>query len=258
MGLKGHVLIEGHVKCLTGLHIGAAAETIEIGGIDSPVVRNPITREPYIPGSSLKGKMRSLLERILATDGGFFNREGPKGEKNWRHECKTTEEAKGCPVCRIFGSTGDKDNPGKNHPALLVVRDGSLRNPEYLKKEGIVITEAKMENNLNRITAQADPRTIERVPAGTEFDLNMVYAINEDAQPDEDLRNLLDVLKLIAERDGIGGNVSRGYGRVEFHISRLEGIRIDGTFAGGLKPAVEGEEYSWEQCQNAISEINLQ
>lgn len=257
MGLNGHVLIEGHIKCLTGLHIGAATETIEIGGIDSPVVRNPVTREPYIPGSSIKGRMRSLLERSLAKDRKYFNRKGPKGEENWRHECDTTEKARECSVCRVFGSTGGEGQPGKNYPALLIVRDGSLRNQEYLKKEGMLITEAKMENNLNRITSQADPRTIERVPAGAEFYLHMVYAVDEDAKPDRDLKNLLEMLKLIAERDGLGGNVSRGYGRVEFHINRLEGIRIDGTPAGGLRPE-EGKEYSWEQCQSAIGELRFQ
>jgi CRISPR-associated protein Csm3 len=254
MTLKGHVLIEGRIKCLTGLHIGTAAETIEIGGIDSPVVRNPITREPYIPGSSLKGKMRSTLERSLATDKGFFNRKGPKKEEHWRHECETTEKARACPVCRIFGSTGGEGHSGENHPALLTIRDGCLTNPEYLRKEGIFITEAKMENNLNRITSQADPRTIERVPSGSEFELSMVYTVDENAKPDEDLKNVLEVLKLIAERDGLGGSVSRGYGRVKFDINRLELLKTDGSSAGGLKPAKE-KPYPWDECLKAIAQI---
>lgn len=256
--LKGHVVIDGYIKCLTGLHIGAGTATIEIGGIDSPVVRNPITREPYIPGSSLKGKLRSLLERSKAPDKEYFNREGPKKEKNWRHECVKTADAFLCPVCRVFGSTGDRDHPGENHPALLLVRDGDLRNPETLIRDGLVITEAKMENNLNRITAQADPRTIERVPASVEFNLNMVYLVTKDTESHlhNDINTVLDLLKLLAEMDGLGGSVSRGYGRVDICINRLEGLGTDGSSAGGLK-AVKGKNYSWDECKKAAKEIML-
>lgn len=251
--LKGHVFIEGYIECITGLHIGSTVETIEIGGIDSPVVRNPITKEPYIPGSSLKGKMRSLLEEV---EGLPHNR--PGGEGILRHECDTRDDALKCYLCRPFGSTGKGDS-GSNHPALLLVRDGSLKNKESLMKDNMpLLTEAKMENTLDRETAQAMPRTIERVPAGTEFTFSMVYRVNGEDNLSEDLKNILDILRLIEEKEGLGGNVSRGYGQVKFHIERFEGVKIDGTSAGGLEKAEPGKEHSFKKCREVINSIIFQ
>ncbi|WP_297499767.1 type III-A CRISPR-associated RAMP protein Csm3, partial [Thermococcus sp.] len=58
----GKVVIRGRIKALTGLHIGSQRDVSEIGGIDNPVIKDPHTGLPYIPGSSLKGKLRSLFE----------------------------------------------------------------------------------------------------------------------------------------------------------------------------------------------------
>jgi len=237
MTLKGHVLIEGHIACVTGLHIGAATDSIEIGGIDSPVIRHPVSRDPYIPGSSLKGKMRSLLE--LRDKWNDLSRSG--GEDVFRHECPNTEAAKNCVVCRPFGSTASgNENKGKNHPALLIVRDGKLLNRAKLVREELLMTEAKMENTLDRMTAHAMPRTIERVPASAEFELSMVYRCMEDANMRTDLKNVLSMLQLI-EREGLGGHVSRGYGQVMFFINRLQGVKLDGTDAGGLGKEAKGK-----------------
>lgn len=248
MSLRGHVVIEGQIECLTGLHIGAGVETIEIGGIDAPVVRNPITREPYIPGSSLKGKVRSLLERVMGKE---QNRDGGGGTK--RHECETREKAIGCEVCRPFGSTG-KDG-GDNHPGLLLVSDAPLLNKKFLQKEGIFVTEAKMENTLDRVTAKAHPRTIERVPAGSKFDLRILYRVDDNAQLEADLQNIFNALRLV-EKDGLGGNVSRGYGQCRFHITRFEGVKASGQKAGGLSPA-DGKVYTFEECTNAFKQISF-
>src|SRR3989338_11494456 len=54
--------ITGIMQCVSGLRIGGSKDTIEIGGMDNPIIRNPLDKFPYIPGSSIKGKMRSLLE----------------------------------------------------------------------------------------------------------------------------------------------------------------------------------------------------
>ena len=54
--------LEGTITLKTGLHIGAGDTEMRIGGTDNPVVKNPLDNRPYIPGSSLKGKIRSLLE----------------------------------------------------------------------------------------------------------------------------------------------------------------------------------------------------
>ncbi|MHA1293731.1 MAG: type III-A CRISPR-associated RAMP protein Csm3 [Promethearchaeota archaeon] len=236
-------LIEGEIECLTGLHIGAGGSSIEIGGIDDPIIRNPLTELPYIPGSSLKGKMRSLLEKNFEEEKKLkFNR-GHEGIK--RHECDDIKQAKDCPVCRLFGSTaaGSENN---NFPARLIIRDGDLTDKNSLTKDGLIVTEAKMENTIDRITAAAVPRTIERIPAGIKFNLNLVYHINEGYQK-EDLQNILLCLKLI-EKDGLGGNISRGYGQVEFHIKRFEMEGEEDWFPR------KSEGYSYEECGQLIKQ----
>lgn len=235
--------IEGEIECLTGLHIGAGGSSIEIGGIDDPIIRNPLTEFPYIPGSSLKGKMRSLLEKNLEEEKRLkFNR---KREGIERHECDDINQAKDCPVCRLFGSTavGSKNS---NYPARLIIRDGDLADENSLMKDGLIVTEAKMENTIDRVTAAAVPRTIERIPAGIIFNFNFVYHINEDYQ-EEDLQNMLLCLKLI-EKDGLGGNISRGYGQVKFHIKRFE---MEGEEDWFLRRT---NDYSYEECEQVIKQ----
>ena len=123
--LGGKIILCGIMVCNTGLHIGAAGNTLDIGGLDSPVVRDPVTREPYVPGSSLKGKMRSLLERQLNLP---FNRDG--GSKVSRHECANRK----CRVCRLFGAAGGRE--GDNIPGRLIVRDmGMTPNSKALLSE---------------------------------------------------------------------------------------------------------------------------
>jgi len=238
-----YFFIEGEIECITGLHIGTGGGSVEIGGIDDPVVRNPLTDLPYIPGSSLKGKMRSLLEKEKQLT---FNRPTPSGKITlYRHECDDYEQAKDCPVCRLFGSTGaTSDN--KNYPAKLIVRDSGLTDEDSIKREGMIVTEAKMENIIDRVTSAATPRTIERVPAGVKFNLNLVYQVNDNYQK-EDLENILLCLRLI-EKDGLGGNISRGSGQVKFHIKRFE---LEGE-KGWLPRRVE--DYSYEDCEKVIDQ----
>lgn len=194
----------------TGLHVGASRETMKIGGIDSPVVRDPITDYPYIPGSSLKGKLRSLWEIANAKDENFFNIYIDNTIK--RHECQTRNEAKKCPVCRIFGSaTGES-------PSRIIVRDLHLTEESRKKLEnidtGLKYTEWKFENVIDRITTQATPRQIERIPAGSVFNFEIIYNIEDKEQAKEDLKNLERCLKML-EDDYLGGHGSRGYGKIE-------------------------------------------
>lgn len=237
-----YFFIEGEIECLTGLHIGKGGGSIEIGGIDDPIVRNPLTDFPYIPGSSLKGKMRSLLEKEKKPN--EFNRER---EGISRHECDDYEDAKDCPVCRLFGSTG-AESENKNYPAKLIVRDGELTDQNSIMREGMIVTEAKMENTIDRVTAAAVPRTIERVSGGNNvrFNLNLVYQVNEEHQK-EDLENILLCLKLV-EKEGLGGNISRGYGQVKFHIKRFE---LEGEKGWLPKKA---EDYSYDECQQKTNQ----
>ena len=214
--IRGKVIFEGHLRTLTGLHIGSQVARMEIGSIDSPVIRDPLTRRPYIPGSSLKGKLRALIERSL--DGIAFNREGGSGIR--RHECSDPS----CPSCRIFGSTGRRTSDGRepNQPARLAVRDLFLtgESAEELKdlETGLLYTEWKFENALDRLTAAANPRQIERVPAGAVFGFQMVYTLDQEPETvAEDLDRLIMGMRLL-EDDALGGHGSRGYGRVRFEM----------------------------------------
>lgn len=229
--LYGKLIMSAEILCQTGLHIGMGNETMEIGGLDNAVIRDPLTREPYIPGSSLKGKMRSLLERqLFATKNSgqdidkFFNKRMKAGDQPIRHhEC--SEE--GCPVCRLFGAC-QGDGVAENSPARLSIGDSCLNatSKSALEKfdTGFYLTEQKYENNLDRITSAANPRQQERVPRGSVFEMNMIYTADApltDKNVQEDLKYLFNCLLLLRD-DGLGGSVSRGYGRVEFKKFRIQ------------------------------------
>lgn len=222
--LFGKIMLRGEIECLTGMHIGTSREALEIGGLDAPVLRDPATELPYIPGSSLKGKMRSLLERHEQK--GFNRNVGRRGNPIWQHVCDNESEAYHCPVCRLFGSTGRGSDEG-NFPARLSVRDC-----RFLGEDDENVTEVKFENSLDRITASANPRQIERVTTGAAFSMELVYDVETqtiDGKMDgslthvgQDLNNILMLLGMIQD-DSIGGHGSRGYGQIEFHIDSFEG-----------------------------------
>jgi CRISPR-associated protein Csm3 len=205
--------ISGKIVIKTGLHIGGGNDRVEIGGMDNPVIRNPLTREPYIPGSSIKGKMRSLLEWNLG-----------KVQRFAGDPCKCGEPD--CPICRIFGSGNsgkkeDREKAKSRGPTRLIVRDAELTE-DYKKKyaEGKAILEDKIENGLNRITAVANPRHIERVVPGVAFDFNLVYRIidtGDGGKKDEEyfIKVVREGLKLL-QNDYLGGGGTRGNGRIAF------------------------------------------
>ncbi len=247
--ILGKVIVSAIIHCHTGLHIGASKENLEIGAIDSPVVRDPITREPYIPGSSLKGKMRSLLEKVLRLPP---NRNGGT-QKNpiWRHECDTKDQAKNCKLCRLFGSTGKEG--GGNWPSRLIVRDAFLTTDSLKKLEeidtGLLYTEWKWENSLDRVTAAANPRQLERVPRGTEFKFEMAYTVESKDDLEEDLKNIKTALKLL-EMDYLGGHGSRGYGQVEICNLRCQVVRIKDGKLNQFEPM----EFKIEEIENKFQE----
>ena len=205
----GKVMIKGKMEVVTGLHIGTSKETVKIGGIDSPVVRDPVTNLPYIPGSSLKGKMRSLMEKALGKE----FREISKNPPIQIHVCGDEH----CEVCRLFGSSVKVGQEQKHIPARLIVRDLHLLNKDALEKidTGLPYTEWKFENSIDRVTSAANPRQIERVPAGAVFGLELVYDAPDADQLKEDIENIRRALKLL-EDDALGGHGSRGYGQVRF------------------------------------------
>jgi len=223
MKLKGYMKIEGIIEVVTGLHIGGSTGMIEIGGKDNPVIKHPITKEPYIPGSSLKGKMRALLEWKLGkidTDPNSQNFGGV-------HKCSDSN----CPICRLFGTSAEEGTIG---PTRLIFRDAVLLSKNYkdkMRERGETwspedVSEEKYENCINRITARANPRNFERVASGTEFSFEISYRVFEDGDngaTDEDLfKYVIEGLRLI-EKDALGGAGSRGCGQVKFLINGKDG-----------------------------------
>lgn len=200
--------ITGKIKVITGLHIGAGNDKVEIGGMDNPIIRNPLTQEPYIPGSSIKGKMRSLLEWHL-------NKLGTDGKPC---DCGSAD----CKICRVFGSANkSKDGDKKKGPTRIIVRDAKLSQDWADKfKGGKAIIEEKSENSLNRITAEANPRPIERVVPDVTFDFEILYRIIDmDDNGDTDRKYFDEVVKKglkLLQDDYLGGGGTRGNGQIEF------------------------------------------
>lgn len=231
--ILGKYLLSGELVAVSGLHIGAQGAAVEIGGIDNPVIRDPISRQPYLPGSSLRGKLRTLHERRLNLR---FESAGGSGIR--RHEC----DDPACPSCRLFGSA--KGGARKtNLPGRLAVRDAALTEDTVRRLRaidtGLLYTEWKFENGLDRLTCAANPRQTERVPRGSVFSVAFVYTVNTDDgdQVREDLAALLAALRLL-EDDSLGGSGSRGYGQVQFRDLRRTWRSAD-YYAGFASEEVE-------------------
>jgi CRISPR-associated protein Csm3 len=248
--LLGKVIIAGQLECLTGMHVGASKDNMEIGAIDSPVVRDPVTREPYIPGSSLKGKLRSLLEKAL----GIINRRdiGSRNNPVRVHVCDDSNMALNCNLCRIFGSTGD--NGGRNFPARLIVRDLKLTTDSREKLSdidtGLQYTEWKFENAIDRVTSAANPRQIERVPKVAKFDFELIYNVEDNTHIEDDLKNLklsIELLKL----DALGGHGSRGYGKVDIKYDCIKAMTVD--YLKDESPEKTVECKSLDEASNIIA-----
>ncbi len=215
--------IKGKIILKSGLHIGAGDTEMHIGGTDNPVVKHPHNQQPYIPGSSLKGKVRSLLEMrsglMIKTDGKPLQAKNLKGlEGNEKADCLN--------ILKIFGTSGaDSDESTDLGPTRVSFADCPL-NDEWLNDANIKrlnLTEVKSENSINRVKGTAEnPRFTERVPADTIFNFNATLKIlGKDEEPLLDY--LLKGLKLL-EMDALGGSGSRGYGQVCFEFQD-EGIR---------------------------------
>ena len=186
------ILISGEIEVKTGLHIGGGQSFSAIGAVDSPVIRDPLTKMPIIPGSSLKGKMRFLLAKD-------FSLSGLLSEAN-----KDAEE-----VIRLFGSS-EKNNIKR---ARLKFNDSFMKNREEIEAKKVDITEIKYENTIDRKTSVANPRQIERVIAGSVFSFDLFYEITNKEQLEEDFENIKLGLDLL-QYDYIGGHGTRGSGRI--------------------------------------------
>ena len=204
--MYGKILIEGKLEVVTGLHIGGSSSFAAIGALDSPVVRNSRDNQPMIPGSSLKGKMRSLLAR----------------QRNQKISRNMDEDEEG--ILRLFGSAKN----GNVRVGRLIFSDLFLAEQDSLESP----VEVKFENSINRLTAVANPRQLERVIPGTQFNLKLLYELKDTTDREKekhaeyyqgteeewilkDFQSLIDGMKLL-EWDYLGGSGTRGYGQVRF------------------------------------------
>lgn len=204
------VNIKGQIELLSGLHIGGGDDTMKIGGIDNGVIKDINTDKPYIPGSSLKGKMRSLLEWNVGVVGiGDGNPFSSKLLNDSIFEDATKKEN----AERLLKIFGDKE--GAFGITRISVGDCTLSDDS----KDMTLSEAKYENVINRQKGTAEhPRQTERVPAGVKFDFDIRVKVLEEDNEEELVQMVKNGLDLVAN-DYLGGSGSRGYGRVKFHIS---------------------------------------
>ena len=205
------IQITGKIVVETGMHIGGSTAFAAIGTVDSPVIKDSRTNLPFIPGSSLKGKLRTLLAKDLNTEVGKPD-----------DDCEE--------ISRLFGNA----KKGKPVPSRLLFSDMLLANEKDLRDAGLQsLTEIKFENTINRATAVANPRQIERVIRGSEFDLDIIYNVEKETEVIDDFKTLALVMKLL-QYDYLGGNGSRGYGKIVFKDLQAK------TVIGELDSAIEG------------------
>lgn len=214
--------ITGKLELLSGLHIGGGDTEMHIGGVDNSVIKDPITSEPYIPGSSLKGKVRSLLEYLA----GAHTKNGgkPLSASTAKSEIEKT-------IVRLFGTGGgsSKNTDGNSDSeefgiTRLVFSDCYLN--EDSKKEILStygkFTEIKAENSIDRLSGTAEnPRFTERVVKGAKFDFSVSIRLLQGDNTEELIETFLKGLKLL-NYDALGGSGSRGYGKVSIMFDDKE------------------------------------
>ncbi len=198
------IKITGTIEVVTGLHIGGGGESSMIGAVDSPVIKDLQTKLPIIPGSSIKGKMRSLLAKNCGL-------KIKQESHNDDHEH----------VLRLFGSS----EKGNIKRARLQISDAfySDKTQKTFAEKDISFTETKFENTINRLTAVANPRQIERVTRGSEFDFTFIYNVDDEGEVEKDFENIEKALSLL-ENDYLGGGGTRGNGRILFKDISIETV----------------------------------
>lgn len=210
---KKKIIIKGKVKALTGLAIGGSNAAMSIGGVDKGVLRNPINGQPYIPGSTLKGKMRSLLEIYY----------GEIGSERMGLVENTPTSNPNHHASKLFGNAV-REMDKKQRPSRAIVRDAPLDKKQidnkFFKNTELPFTEVKTEVVIDRVTSRAMPRQMERVPAGAKFKFQIVLNIFEEDNETELVEDLFRALSLV-QSDYIGGSGSRGSGQIEFNIKKV-------------------------------------
>lgn len=193
--------ITGKIEVVTGMHIGGSEAFAAIGAINSPVIKDVLNNKPIIPGSSLKGKLRTLLARE-------YNKE------------ITEPDGDDIRILRLFGSSENKKR------SRILISDMQMSNEDELRERGLTsLTEVKYENSINRATGKSNPRQIERAIRGTKFDLSIIYEVSNENinEIEEDIDNLILGMKLL-QYDYLGGSGSRGYGKVKFNELHMKTV----------------------------------
>jgi CRISPR-associated protein Csm3 len=258
------IFINGRIRTVTGLHIGGSNTQLEIGGIDNAAIQHPFTGEPYVPGSSLKGKMRSLMEQAEGSFGGSIGRgvnHGPSSDPTQTD------------LVMLFGNANGDEN---NIPSRLIVRDGGLLDKELFRTDSeLPFTEVKTEVAIDRLTSTATPRQIERVPAGASFSLQLVINVWQDlrGKQTQDEANqkskkkdssfffpeltearlvelTLNSLRMLQD-DYLGGKGSRGSGQISVHLDEIK--ERSAAFYQGKTDHQEGYQASDHQIPSDLS-----
>lgn len=248
---RSKIFVSGTIQLLSGMHIGGNSTEMGIGGADKIVVRDPLTNHPYIPGSSLRGKMRSLFEKSRGemtiqlqhpsavvhsleeldgklADGARLHQAGPASDPE--------QDA-----TKLFGLAIDRQNDSLPVPQRLVVRDAKLTNAgllEQARNTDMPLTEVKTEVCIDRITSKANPRQLERIPAGAEFKFDFVLSLYGDDDEAAYTSMLFECMQLLQD-DYLGGHGGRGYGKVAF-----KDLKVSKKSAEAYRNNQEAEELS--------------
>lgn len=264
--LKGRVFFTFDIETVTGLHIGGSDAGIEIGGVDKTVIRDAMTNRPYIPGSSLKGKMRSLMEKYNGL------KQNQRIGQGYIHSCgaeyrgdelkiKGKPEYDNCDVCQVYGVPGERDF---STPTRLVVRDVQLSNNsanllDATGRTDLPYTEVKTEVSIDRVTAAANPRQMERVPAGVAFSpAEIIFSVyhGDDCDAGRDIDRLKAVVNglQLLEDDFLGGLGSRGSGKVRLANLRVS-VRSKDKYLEDPAPLGKGDYASLSELAHDLGNV---
>ncbi|AFC22956.1 type III-A CRISPR-associated RAMP protein Csm3 [Saprospira grandis] len=229
--IKEKQVLKGSIILLTGLHIGGTNNSLSIGGVDNSVVRHPVNNQPYIPGSSLKGKLRSLLELAMGQIGNTSMGKVKNGP---------SENSENISV-KLFGNANGERS---QIPSRVLVRDAYLDEDsiDELDQTEALFAEIKTEVVIDRITSAAMPRQLERVPAGAKFNFEMVLNIHEGDEISsvheyELLSNLFAAMALLQD-DYLGGHGSRGSGQIKIQLQSITKRSVK-FYLGGEEESVD-------------------
>lgn len=215
--LVKHAEVSGTMEVLSGLRIGAGGSSLDIGGLDNPILRHPVTRLPYVPGSSVKGKLRSLIEVNGYSTGSFQN---PQSNSS---PCGCGS----CVACWLFGCGNVRNT---SEPSRLIFRDCTMQKESVdklqpLLAEGVFYSEVKAEVTMDRGTGKVGgggPRTMDRIASGSKLDFRMTCRVFEGDNEAVMKAAVGHALRLL-EAEGLGGSVTRGYGQVRFEDLKWDG-----------------------------------